>query len=213
MSMNPIAMSSIATPLAAWQRLRAGNERFYQPISGHRGGLIVERPTAAVFRCSDSGIAAETVFGQSWGSLIDVSTWGHVIDNGVLATLEHAVGGREVPLIVVLGHHDCHAMRTAMRAWNEADMPRDATRATVEQAMASIVRRGIKADSVESVSAAHIVETGLALLERSALIAQRVEAGQCAIVCGAAEPDGGRIRIYGTVGAVGEVNDSLLECV
>lgn len=205
--------SSIATPLAAWQRLRAGNERFYQPISGHPAGLIAERPTAAVFRCSDAGIAGETVFGQSWGSLIDVSTWGHVVDSGVLATLEHAVSGRDVPLIVVLGHHDCHAMRAAMRAWNEADMPRDATRATVEQAMASIVRRGIKADSMESVGAAHIVETGLALLERSAIIARRVETGQCAIVCGATEPDTGRIRIYGTVGSVGELDDSLLECV
>ena len=205
--------SSIATPLAAWQRLRAGNERFYQPINGQRRGLIAERPTAAVFRCSDAGIAGETVFGQSWGSLIDVSTWGHVVDSGVLATLEHAVAGRDVPLIVVLGHHDCHAMRAAVRAWNEADMPRDATRATVEQTMASIVRRGIKTDSVESVSAAHIVETGLALLERSAIIARRVEAGQCAIVCGSTEPDTGRIRVYGTVGSVGELNDSLLECV
>ena len=204
---------SIATPLAAWQRLRAGNERFYQPISGHRGGLIAERPTAAVFRCSDAGIAGETVFGQSWGSLIDVSTWGHVIDSGVLATLEYAVSGRDVPLIVVLGHHDCHAMRTAMRAWNEADMPRDATRATVEQTMASIVRRGIKADSVDTVGAAHIVETGLALLERSAVIARRVDAGECAIVCGATEAGSGQIRVYGTIGAVGEVNDSLMECV
>lgn len=205
--------SSIATPLAAWQRLRAGNERFYQPISGHRGGLIAERPTAAIFRCSDGGIAGETVFGQSWGSLIDVSTWGHVIDTGVLATLEYAVGAREVPLIVVLGHQDCHAMHAAMRAWNEADMPRDATRAAVEQVMASIVRRGVKTDSVESVGAAHIVETGLSLLERSPIIARRVEAGQCAIVCAATESTGGRIRIYGTVGAVGEINEALLECV
>lgn len=210
-----IATSASATtsPLASWQQLRAGNERFHQPATGVRGGLIPGQPTAAVFRCSDAGIAGETVFGQSSGSLIDVSTWGHVIDTGVLATLEHAVGGRDVPLIVVLGHHDCHAMRAAMRAWNDADMPNDATRATVEQAMASIIRRGIKADSVESVSAAHIVETGLALLERSPAIARKVDSGECAIVCGATGPDGGRIRVYGTIGAVGEVNESLLECV
>lgn len=78
--------------------------------------------------------------------------------------------------------------------------------------MASIVRRGIKADSAEAV-AAHIVETGLALLERSPAIARKVEAGRCAIVCGAAGSTSGQIRIYGTVGAVGEVNESLLECV
>ena len=204
--------TSTATPLAAWQLLRAGNERFYQPTGGRRSGLIAEQPTAAVFRCSDAGIAGETVFGQSWGSLIDVSTWGHVIDSGVLATLEYAADAREVPLIVVLGHHDCHAMRTAMRAWNEADLPRDATRVTVGQTMASIMRRGIKADSVEPVSAAHIVETGLALLERSAVIARRVDAGECAIVCGTTDPGTGRFQVYGTFGTAGEVTDSLLEC-
>ncbi len=205
--------TSIATPLAAWQRLRAGNERSYQQISEARGAPISERPTAAVFRCADAGIAADAAFGQSWGSLIDVSTLGHVIDSGVLATLEHAVITREVPLIVVLGHSDCHAMHTAMRAWNEADMPCDATRVIVEQAIASIVRRGCGADSVESVSEAHIVETGLALLERSPVVSRRVDTGECAIVCGATEPDSGRIRVYGTIGAVGEVHDSLLECV
>lgn len=202
--------TSIATPLAAWQHLRAENERFGEPVTQR---LIAERPSAAVFRCSDAGMAGATVFGQSGGSLIDVSTWGHVIDAGVLAALEYAVSGRDVPLIVVLGHRDCPAMRTAMRAWNEADIPRDATRATVEQVMASIVRRGIKSDSLESVSAAHIVETGLALMERSAAIARRVDAGECAIVCGVTEPASGQIRVYGTIGAVGEINDSLMECV
>lgn len=200
-------------PLTAWQRLCAGNDRFAMPVDGYSGDLIEERPTAAVFRCSDARLAGETVFGQSWGSLIDVSTWGHVIDSGVLATLEYAIGRRDVPLIVVLGHQDCHAMRAAMRAWNEADMPADATRATVEQAITSMVRRGTQADSLESVSSAHLVETGLALLERSPVIARRVDAGQCAIVCATAGPGAGRLRVYATIGAVGEVNDSLLECL
>ena len=115
-------MSTTATsdPLIAWQRLRAGNERFFLPVSGHREAPLDARPTAAVFRCADTGLASEMVFGQNWGSLIDVSTWGHVIYNGVLGSLEYAVDTLEVPLIVVLGHHDCHAMRTAMRAWTDA---------------------------------------------------------------------------------------------
>lgn len=183
------------------------------PVKGPRGGLIQERPTAVVFRCSDAGMASETVFGQSWGSLIDISTWGHVIDTGVLATLEYAVAGRDVPLVVVLGHHDCHAMRSAMRAWNEADIPAGATRAAVEHAISSIVRRGAQPDSLESVSAAHIVETGLSLLDRSPAIARRVDSGDCAIVCATTEPATGRLRVHATVGAVGEVNESLLECV
>lgn len=208
-----MSLTTTRDPLTAWQRLCAANKRFAMPAEARRRDLIEERPTAVVFRCSDAGPAGEPVFGQSCGSLIDVSTWGHVIDSGVLATLEYAVGGREVPLIVVLGHHDCHAMRAAMRAWNEADMPTDATRATVEQAITSMVRRGTQADSLESVSSAHLVETGLALLERSPVIARSVDSGECAIVCAAAEHGTGRLRVYATVGSVGEVDDSLLECI
>jgi carbonic anhydrase len=183
------------------------------PVRAHKGGVIDEQPIAAVFRCADTGVASETVFGQSWGSLIDISTWGHIVDNGVIATLEYAVETREVPLIVVLGHHDCHAMRTAMRAWTDATMPEGATRAVVEQAIGSIVRRGAAADSLEAVTSAHLVETGLALLERSPVIARRVDAGKCAIVCGTTNPDDGKIVAHGTIGSVGEVEGALLECV
>ncbi len=203
----------MSDPLTAWQRLRAGNERFFVPVKGHRGGLSEEKPTAVVFRCSDAGLASEVVFGQSWGSLIDVSTWGHVVDSGAMGAIEYAVDTLEVPLIVVLGHHECPAMRAAMRAWNDVDMPDGATRTVVENAFGSIVRRGAQADSLESVSSAHIVETGLGLLERSPLIARRVDAGKCGIVCATTGPEEGRIRVYATVGAVGEVSDSLLECV
>lgn len=208
-----MSLTTTLDPLTAWQRLSDGNHRFAMPADDRRLGVLEEQPTAVIFRCSDAGLAGETVFGQKRGSLIDVSTWGHVIDSGVLATLEYAVGRRDVPLIVVLGHRDCHAMRAAMRAWNEADMPADATRATIEQAITSMVRRGTRTDSLESVSSAHLVETGLALLQRSPMIARRVDAGECGIVCASAEPGSGRLRVYATVGSVGEVDDSLLECV
>ena len=208
-------MSTTATsdPLIAWQRLRAGNESFVLPVRGHREAPPEERPTAAVFRCADTGLASETVFGQSWGSLIDVSTWGHVIDNGVLGSLEYAVDALDVPLIVVLGHEDCHAMRTAMRAWTDAVIPDGVARTMVEHAIGSIVRRGAAADSVQTVTAAHVAETGLGLLERSPVIARRVDAGNCAIVCATTNSADGRITVAATIGAVGEVDGALLECV
>lgn len=138
--------------------------------------------------------------------------------NGVSA---HLLGGEfavdrlaTVLLLLVFGvHHDCHAMRTAMRAWTDATMPDGATRTVVEHAIGSIVRRGAAADSLEAITSAHIVETGLSLLERSPVIARRVDAGQCAIVCATTNPADGNIVAHGTIGAVGEVDGALLECV
>jgi carbonic anhydrase len=203
----------MSQPLIAWQNLRAGNESFTGPVPGYHGANAARSPSAVVFGCADAAVCSETILGQPPGSLINVCTWGHVIDSGVLATLEYAVGELAVPLILVLGHADCHAMATATRAWNDADMPEGTTRVMVEQAMGSIVRRGARADSVEDVNCAHVVETGLGLLERSPLVARQVDCGACGIVCATTVAGSGRLRVYATVGAVGEVPDSLLECV
>jgi carbonic anhydrase len=202
----------MSDPMNAWQRLRAGNELFFLPVRGRQQTLHQGPPVAAVFRCADTDVASEMVFGQSWGSLLDVSTWGHVVDTGVVATLEHAVETLEVPLIVVLGHRECSAMRAALRAWQHAELPDGASRMVVEQALSSIVRRGSAADSVDEISTAHVVSVGMSLLERSPLIARRVDAGKCGIVC-ATTDDEGRVQAYATVGALGEAGDSLLECV
>lgn len=203
----------MSDPLIAWKRLRSGNERLFVPLRDNRSAVIDEQPVAAIFRCADAAVASETIFGRSWGSLIDISTWGHGVDNAVIASLEYAVETREVPLIVVLGHHDCHAMRTALRAWTDADIPGGATRSVVENALGSIVRRGGAADSIEAVTSAHMVETGLALLERSPVIARRVDAGQCGIICATVDPADGKVVVHATVGSVGEVDGTLLECV
>ncbi len=208
-------MANTSEPLIAWQRLRAGNERPSQPVRGSSMDDLSTpgRPVAAIFRCADTGVASETVFGQSHGSLVDVSNWGHVVDNGALASLEYAIETLEVPLIVVLGHRNCDAMRTAMRAWTDAVIPEGASRTVVEHAIGSIVRRGAAAESIEDVTAAHVVETGLALLERSPAIARRIDAGECAIVCATTNPTDLRIAVHATVGSVGEIDGALLECV
>ena len=202
----------MSDPMNAWQRLRTGNELFYLPVRGPQETLHQGAPVAAVFRCADTDFASEMVFGQSWGSLVDVSTWGHVVDTGVLATLEYAVDVLEVPLIVVLGHHDCPAMRAALRAWQTAELPEGASRAVIEQALSSIVRRGSVAGTADEIGSSHVVSVGMSLLERSPALAERVDAGLCGIVCATTDDDG-RVRPYATVGALGEAGDSLLECV
>jgi len=202
----------MSQPLNVWNGLRSGNQAFRPDTDGPSGSPHDGGPLAAVFRCSDADVASEIVLGQRWGSLLDVSTWGHVVDAGVLASLEHAVVSMGIPLIVVLGHHDCTAMHAAMRAWRNAEIPDGASRVAVEQALSSIVRYGCAAEGVDAIGAAHVVAVGMSLMERSPLIARQVDAGKCGIVCAATDADG-RLHTYGTAGALGEAGDSLLERV
>lgn len=184
-----------------WQRLRAGISH------------PADKPVAAVFRCADAGISSETVFNQPAGALLDVSTWGHAVDTSVLASIEYAVETLEVPLVVVLGHDDCPAMRAALRAWEQAQLPDGAMRTAVEHALLSVVRRGAAGDSVGSVTSAHIVETGLGLMQRSPALARKVDRRECGIVCATFSPGDREISVHATLGAVGETNGVLVECV
>ncbi|MGB0437734.1 MAG: carbonic anhydrase [Mycobacterium sp.] len=195
----------MSNPLIAWQQLRAGNQSSTMQAS--------DQPIAAVFRCSDSCVSNETVFGRGCGSLVDISTWGHTVDTSVLASLEYAVETLEVPLVVVLGHDDCPAMWAALQAWDQAELPDGAMRSTVEHALLSVVRRGAAADSVESVTTAHVAETGVGLMRRSPALTRRVDNGTCGIVCVTYSSAESRLRVHATVGAIDAATDSLVECV
>ncbi|WP_407685730.1 carbonic anhydrase [Mycobacterium sp. HUMS_1102779] len=206
--------STASSPSAAWRRLQAGNKRF-DAASHSAPEDVTERqaPLAAVFRCADSHLPNEAVFGQSRGALVDISTWGHVIDTGVLAGVEYAVGTLRTPLIAVLGHPDCAAMHTALDAWKKVTFPDGAARAVVEQAISSLTRLNATVGAADELSAAHVVQTGATLLHKSPVLAKAVDSGQAAIVCLVSDRNDGRLRACATFGDVSERESPLLECV
>lgn len=204
----------MSNPSAAWQHLQAGYRRFSATLRSRQGFPTTDRsPVAVVFRCADSDMASEVLLDQRRGSLIDVSTWGHVVDTGVLASLEYAVGTLKTPLIVVLGHPDCAAMHTALQAWNNAAFPEGADRAVVEQAISSLTRLDTSIVDAEELSAVHVVQAGVTLLHKSPVIAKAVDSGQTAIVCLVGDRTDGRLRVCATLGAVSESESPLLEHV
>ncbi len=110
------------TPAATWRELRRGNERFIagQPQHprqdvDHRTSLAhAQRPLVAIFGCSDSRLSAEIIFDVGLGDAFVVRNAGQVISDSVLGSLEYAVGVLGVPLILVLGHDECGAVRAAI---------------------------------------------------------------------------------------------------
>ncbi len=168
-----------------------------------------------VFRCADAGPTSAAVLGQDPSTIIDVSSWGHVVDVGVLATLDHVVGTLRLPLILALGHEGCTAVSSALQVWNDGvDMPQSAARAAVEQVTTSILHRASGSMAVDRVEAAHVTEVGLALVQRSPLLAHAVDAGTCAVVSAVSfGSTGGRLEVCATIGNVEAAQRDLLECV
>ena len=179
-------------PSTAWRALKEGNERFVagEPLHPsqsieHRANLAAaQKPTAVVFGCADSRVAAEIIFDQGLGDMFVVRTAGHVIDSAVLGSIEYAVTVLDVPLIVVLGHDSCGAVGAALSALDNGAVPSGYIRDVVERVTPSILmgrREGLS--RVDEFEARHVTETGKQLMSRSTAIAEAVRAGTLAIVC------------------------------
>lgn len=203
----------MSNPTSAWQSLQAGNQHFYNTLRKQQSVANGQPPAAVVFRSADSDVPSQVVFGQSWGSIIDISNWGHVIDTGVLATLEYAVGTLKTPLVVILGHSDSSAMQTALDAWNNANFPDGATRAVVEQAVSSLARKDAGINTADDLTAAHVAHVGVSLLHKSPLVAKAVDSGRCAIVAALLDRADGRVQVCGTIGQVSDNETPLLRVV
>jgi len=209
-TMNAMPNSS---PVAAWKALKEGNERFVAGHPAHPSQSVAHRaslaegqkPTVALFGCGDSRVAAELVFDQGLGDMFVVRTAGHVIDSAVLGSIEFAVAVLGVPLIVVLGHDSCGAIKATLAALDEGVLPGGFVRDVVERVTPSILlgrREGLKRP--DEFEARHVVETGTQLLARSATIAGKVAAGDLAIVGATYHLADGQVVLRRVIGDVGE---------
>ncbi|WP_375487736.1 carbonic anhydrase [uncultured Mycobacterium sp.] len=200
-------------PVAAWKALKEGNERFVAGKPQHPSQSVEHRaslaggqsPTAVVFGCGDSRVAAEIIFDQGLGDTFVVRTAGHVIDSAVLGSIEYAVSVLNVPLIVVLGHDSCGAVKATLAALDDGAVPGGYVRDLVERVTPSILlgrRDGLT--SVDDFEARHVRETAAQLLARSTAIADRVAAGTLAIACFTYRLAEGRAVLRDHIGNIGE---------
>ncbi|MGF7122852.1 carbonic anhydrase [Rhodococcus sp. TAF43] len=205
-----------SNPISAWKALKQGNERFVSGTPLHPSQGIADRaklvdaqhPTAVLFGCGDSRVAAEIIFDVGLGDMFVVRTAGHVIDSSVLGSIEYAVEILNVPLIVVFGHDGCGAVKATLDALDKGRIPNGFIRDVVERVAPSILMgRQEGLTTVDELEGRHVVETGSLLMQRSRIIADRVEKGTCAIVGVTYKLSDGDIKLQGVVGDIGESVD------
>lgn len=158
-----------------------------------------------LFGCADSRLSAEIIFDQGLGDMFVVRTAGHVIDSAVLGSLEYAVAVLEVPLIVILGHDSCGAVKATLDALDDNQIPGGYIRDVVERVTPSILAgRSEGLTRVDEFEARHVVETGQLLMQRSRVIADRISTGRLAIVGLTYQLTEGQVNVQGVYGDIGE---------
>lgn len=113
--------ASTVTPEEALARLKAGNGRFVAGKAEHphqgadrRAELSTsQHPFAIVLGCADSRTSPEVVFDQGLGDVFTIRVAGNILDDETIGSIEYAVEHLGSPLIVVLGHKRCGAVKAA----------------------------------------------------------------------------------------------------
>ena len=197
------------TPAQAWAKLARGNERFVAGEYSHPHQDAARRdsltggqtPFAVFFGCADSRVAAEIIFDRGLGDLFVVRTAGHVIDPGVLGSIEFGVAVLDIPLVVILGHDSCGAVSATVNAVRDGVLPGGYIRDIVERVTPSVLAaRQAGMSTPDEIEAEHVRHTLRLLTERSRLIGDRVDSGRLAVVGATYNLSDGRARIVDSVG-------------
>jgi carbonic anhydrase len=110
------------TPQGALDRLMAGNARYVANkldpkdfSAGRAARAKAQYPIASILSCADSRVAPELIFDQKPGDLFVVRVAGNYLDEDVLSSLEYGVAVLGTPLVMVLGHSNCGAVKAAIQ--------------------------------------------------------------------------------------------------
>lgn len=121
----PPKPENVMKPDAALERLIEGNIR-YQKGLARRHDFVAERealvagqnPFAGILSCADSRIAPEYAFDSSRGDLFVCRVAGNFVSPENVASFEFAVEVLKTPLLLVLGHESCGAVKSAISSIN-----------------------------------------------------------------------------------------------
>ncbi len=193
-------------PKEARKRLEEGNERFVKGVSQHPDQSLARRkalgegqaPFAAVLSCADSRVPPEVVFDQGLGDLFVVRSAGQVVDDAVLGSLQFGVGELKTPLLVVLGHSGCGAVK----ATNEAITKKSPPSGTAIDALVTALKPAVMdaeeggAEGEEAIVAAAVannVDRVVEQLKAAKVLENAIKAGKLRIIGAVYEIETGEV--------------------
>ncbi|RAS67108.1 carbonic anhydrase [Lentzea atacamensis] len=186
------------------QRLLAGNDRLLanktlhaQSLESIRQHAESQAPYAQVFGCADSRVPVEAIFDEDFGDVFVTRTAGNVLSEPTIGTIEYGVAALKTPLIVVLGHQNCGAVKAAVDAMKDpSKTPAGALGALVSAlvpAAREVEDRG--ADIYSAALEAHIRKT-VETLQTSPVVSSAVAAGTLRVVGASYDLATAKVTLY-----------------
>jgi len=178
----------------ALRQLLAGNERFSKGRPANprrrpedfRALAEAQDPAAVIVSCSDSRVAPEIVFDVGVGDVFVVRVAGNVVSGSgasVKGSIEYAVAELGVPLIVVMGHSGCGAVKAAIKHIDAKDALPGAIHDLVELIKPAVARsKGGTGDPLDRAIRANVAMGVERLQGLEPIVAVRVKEGTVKVV-------------------------------
>ncbi|UUU19144.1 carbonic anhydrase [Streptomyces sp. DSM 40750] len=187
----------------AYARLMEGNRRWVSGKLQHpdqdparRAAVAPEqKPYGVIVSCIDSRVPPELVFDTGIGDLFVIRTGGQVVEPVVVGSVEYGPLTAGSPLIVVLGHQNCGAIKAAYKALKGGENLPGNLQSIVEALRPAYkeVAKVKHADPVDAMIRAHANRTA-ADLRSNAALAPLVKKGELTVVSTYYSLDTGRVE-------------------
>ena len=183
----PTALS----PGEAIAALKSGNERYVShpelcsiDLAARRRAVAAHQaPWATIISCADSRVPPELIFGgQGVGELFVARNAGNLVDTATLGTVEYGAAVLGSPLIVVLAHTGCGAVKAACDVVTKNATYPGAIGPMIEPILpAALAVRSDPGDLVDNAAKESAKRTAVRLTAASRLIAGLAGAGKLKI--------------------------------
>jgi carbonic anhydrase len=180
------------SPDEALAKLQAGNKRYVGhpalcsiDLASQRGAVAGHQaPWATIISCADSRVPPELIFGgHGVGELFVARNAGNLVDTATLGTVEYGSAVLGSPLIVVLAHTSCGAVKAACDVVTKNATYPGAIGSMIEPIVpAALAVKSESGDFVNNAASASAKRTVARLTAASTLIAGLAGAGKLKIV-------------------------------
>ncbi|MDZ4793702.1 MAG: carbonic anhydrase [Bacteroidota bacterium] len=190
------------TPYKCFEILVEGNQRFVNNLNKNHDHLEMinetrdgQYPFAVVLSCMDSRASAELVFDQGLGDLFSIRVAGNIVNNDILASLEYAVKYVGSKILVVLGHTECGAIKSAKAGVEDGHITDLLKRIqpSISKAMLKDEAEHLFSDNVAYANVENSLEE---ILTRSAIVKEMFAKGEIGIAGGVYNIQNGQVDFF-----------------
>jgi len=190
------------TPYQGYELLLEGNKRFINNLKKDHDYLELinqtregQYPFAVILSCMDSRTSVELVFDQGLGDLFSIRVAGNIVNSDIIASIEYAVKYIGSKVLMVLGHTECGAIKSAKQGVEDGHITGLLKRIqpAISKALLSNNSNYLFKDKVAYTNVENSLEE---ILTSSEIIKELFESGKIGIVGGVYNVDNGQVDFF-----------------